>query len=271
MFIESHRTIAGRLITLLMNTKDIPTLMSTAAYMRDRLNPYLFQYVYSVVIQHRQDTKNVQVPSLVQIFPDQFVAPQAFPEAQEETAIVETANRRQIEIPLNYTASEKEEEQRLAYFREDIGVNLHHWHWHLVYPGEGPDNVVRKDRRGELFYYMHSQVIKNDDHFNYSIQINNMFKYLLQLIARYNVDRFAHGLTKVRNFNNFREPIAEAYFPKMVRTTSNMAYPPRAANTVLRDLDRADSGRVEVGDLERWRDRILQAIDQRFVEDVSFK
>lgn len=27
-----------------------------------------------------------------------------------------------------------------------------------VYPFEGPDEVVRKDRRGELFYYMHEQV-----------------------------------------------------------------------------------------------------------------
>lgn len=27
-----------------------------------------------------------------------------------------------------------------------------------VYPGEGPKEVVDKDRRGELFYYMHSQV-----------------------------------------------------------------------------------------------------------------
>lgn len=59
---------------------------------------------------------------------------------------------------MNFTASDREQEQRLAYFREDIGVNMHHWHWHLVYPGEGPLNVVKKDRRGELFYFMHSQV-----------------------------------------------------------------------------------------------------------------
>lgn len=63
-----------------------------------------------------------------------------------------------IEIQMNFTASDREPEQRLAYFREDIGVNMHHWHWHLVYPGEGPVELVRKDRRGELFYYMHSQV-----------------------------------------------------------------------------------------------------------------
>lgn len=64
-----------------------------------------------------------------------------------------------ITIPRDYTASDAEPEHRLAYFREDLGVNLHHWHWHLVYPHSGPDNVVRKDRRGELFYFMHQQII----------------------------------------------------------------------------------------------------------------
>lgn len=59
---------------------------------------------------------------------------------------------------MNYTASGREPEQRLAYFREDIGVNMHHYHWHMVYPGDGPQEIVNKDRRGELFYYMHSQV-----------------------------------------------------------------------------------------------------------------
>lgn len=59
-----------------------------------------------------------------------------------------------VNIPMNYTASELEIEQRLAYFREDIGINMSHWHWHVVYPASGPAEVVNKDRRGELFYYM---------------------------------------------------------------------------------------------------------------------
>jgi tyrosinase len=47
----------------------------------------------------------------------------------------------------------------LWYFREDLGANLHHWHWHLVYPNENRNlAMIKKDRRGELFYYMHQQV-----------------------------------------------------------------------------------------------------------------
>jgi tyrosinase len=67
--------------------------------------------------------------------------------------------QRVLEIPQNYTATDLELEHRVAYFREDLGINLHHWHWHLVYPNEGPREVVNKNRRGELFYYMHQQIV----------------------------------------------------------------------------------------------------------------
>ena len=120
----------------------------------------MFQYALSVTIQHRPDTKDISITSIVEQFPDQFMPGSVFPRLREEASVVPEGNRTPVEIPLNYTASDREEEQRLAYFREDIAVNLHHWHWHLVYPGDGPIEIVRKDRRGELFYYMHSQVNK---------------------------------------------------------------------------------------------------------------
>ena len=132
----------------------------------------------------------------------------------------------------------------MAYFREDIGVNMHHWHWHLVYPGEGPDAVVNKDRRGELFYYMHSQII-----------------------ARYNVDRVGNKLARVVDLSNLRTPLPEAYFPKMIRSSNNRAYPGRVENSVLRDMNRTEAT-VAVADLERWRDRILEAIDAGSVMDT---
>lgn len=109
-------------------------------------------------MQHRRDTQHISVPSIVQQFPDQFVDGSVFPRAREEGTLVSAESRMPVEIQMNFTASDREPEQKVAYFREDIGVNMHHWHWHLVYPGEGPTEVVSKDRRGELFYFMHSQV-----------------------------------------------------------------------------------------------------------------
>jgi tyrosinase len=58
----------------------------------------------------------------------------------------------------NQTGDHKDPESRLWYFREDVGVNSHHFHWHVVFPGEWPTNMKR-DRRGELFYYMHHSMV----------------------------------------------------------------------------------------------------------------
>lgn len=107
---------------------------------------------------HRPDTMNLNYPAIVQIFPDQFIDSSIFPKALEEASIVPQNQREFVVIPINFTATDMEIEQKMAYFREDIGANIHHWHWHLVYPADGDDRVVNKDRRGELFYYMHSQV-----------------------------------------------------------------------------------------------------------------
>lgn len=245
VFIQKHRQVAGRLITYFMDQPDYDSFISAAAYVKDRVNTYLFQYALSVAAAHREDTKDIPTPTIVQVFPDRFVDPSILPKLREETTLVPPEDRRPIEIPQNYTASERELEQRLAYFREDIGINAHHWHWHLVYPSSGLPRIVNKDRRGELFYYMHSQVQ-----------------------ARYNVERFAHRLPRVRPLSNFRETIPEGYFPKMVRSLNNRAYPPRFSNSVLQDVDRPEVT-YEVADLERWRDRIFEAIDAKSVIMVN--
>ena len=152
-----------------------------------------------------------------------------------------------IDIPLNYTASDRVTEQRLAYFREDIGVNLHHWHWHLVYPAEGPERIVRKDRRGELFYYMHQQ-----------------------MIARYQVERYSQGLGRVTPLDNLRTPIPEPYYPKILRSANNRTYPARYANMTLEDVIRPNDGlRVIISEVERQLQRIIAAIDEGVVVAVS--
>lgn len=60
---------------------------------------------------------------------------------------------------MEFSATDLELEHRLFYFREDLGINLHHWHWHLVYPFGASLAITNKNRRGELFYYMHQQIL----------------------------------------------------------------------------------------------------------------
>lgn len=139
--------------------RSVDDLQSVAVYARDRLNPYLFNYALSVALLHRPDTKDLPLPKFFEIFPDKYVDSKVLQKVREEATVVPDGSRIPIVIPRDYTASDLEPEHRLWYFREDPGVNLHHWHWHLVYPFEGNREIVAKDRRGELFYYMHEQVI----------------------------------------------------------------------------------------------------------------
>ncbi|XP_067629385.1 phenoloxidase 2 [Eurosta solidaginis] len=248
LFIPAHRRIAGRLIDIFVGLRSIDDLQSVAVYARDRLNPYLFNYALSVALLHRRDTKGLDLPSFAQNFPDKFVDSQVFRKVREEVTVVPEGSRMPITIPRDYTASDLDPEHRLWYFREDLGINLHHWHWHLVYPFEAGDRaIVNKDRRGELFYYMHQQVV-----------------------ARYNMERFSNNLARVVRFNNLREPIQEGYFPKMDSLVSSRAWPPRFDDTKLADLNRElDQINLDVADLERWRDRIFEAISQGFATDES--
>uniref|UniRef100_A0AAG5DFL8 Tyrosinase copper-binding domain-containing protein n=1 Tax=Anopheles atroparvus TaxID=41427 RepID=A0AAG5DFL8_ANOAO len=247
LFLAPHRNAATRLIELFMDAPDADKLADVAAYVRDRVNGPLYQYALSTALVHRPDTTNVNVPSFLQLFPDQFVDPAVFPKMLEEGRAVLSENRMAIDIPMNFTASERVTEQRMAYFREDIGVNLHHWHWHLVYPGDGPLSIVRKDRRGELFYYMHQQ-----------------------LIARHQIERFANGLGRVVPLINLRAPVEEPYYPKIIRSANNRTYPARYRNMVMEDVNRPDDQLVvRIADVEQQLQRIIAAIDAGSVVTAS--
>ncbi|CAG9576271.1 unnamed protein product [Danaus chrysippus] len=244
LFVPKHRRMAGNLIDIFMNMRNVDDLVSICSYCQMRINPYMFNYCLSVAILHRDDTKGLNIPTFAETFPDKFMDPRVFRKAREVSTVVLPGNRLPVVIPQNYTASDAEPEQRVAYFREDIGLNLHHWHWHLVYPFDAADRrIVDKDRRGELFYYMHQQII-----------------------ARYSVERMCNGLSRPKRYNNFREPIAEGYFPKLDSQVASRAWPPRFAGSTIRDLDRpVDQIRADVSELETWRDRFIQAIEEMAV------
>ncbi|XP_061387445.1 phenoloxidase 2-like, partial [Musca vetustissima] len=239
-----HQDIAAQLIKIFVDASNEDVFISTCVYCKDRVNPFLFQYCLSVAVQHREDTKEFPIKPIAETFPQHFVEPYVFHEARAESELIkDQEERRYVDIPLNFTASNREKEQRLAYFREDIGVNSHHWHWHLVYPGYGPLEIVKKDRRGELFYYMHHQVL-----------------------ARYNAERFSNNLAKLRPIKDLRYPIAEGYFPKIMNSSIRRTYPGRNANSALSDIDRNDI-HVDIADIRRWIDRVVAAIDKGYVVD----
>lgn len=49
LFSRKHQEIAGQLIQMFVDINDADALLSTATYVRDRVNPYLFQVQNSIV------------------------------------------------------------------------------------------------------------------------------------------------------------------------------------------------------------------------------
>lgn len=60
---------------------------------------------------------------------------------------------------------------------------------------------------------------------------------------------------------DWKQPIREAYFPKLDSLVASRAWPARVANQTLSNLRRpVDQISVDIDDLMRWRDRIFDAI-----------
>lgn len=103
----------------------------------------------------------------------------------------------------------------------------------------GPDGRAGKDRQGELFFYMHQQ-----------------------MLARYDAERLAVGLTTVRSLATYNGPIAEGY---------DSGLPDFRARASGRRLGTVDlgGGPYTVQQHARLRDRIRRAVDSRRFEDGS--
>lgn len=73
--------------------KDVEDLLSVAIYIRERVNPYLFQYAFSVALLHRHDTKNLELPSMLQSFPEKFFHSKVIGQAKDQALFVPKERR----------------------------------------------------------------------------------------------------------------------------------------------------------------------------------
>ena len=73
--------------------RNIEDLMSLAAYTRDRVNSQMFIYSLSAAILYRNDTKNLAIPQLNEIFPDKFIDGETLGLAKEQANSTDTASK----------------------------------------------------------------------------------------------------------------------------------------------------------------------------------
>lgn len=146
------------LFEILHLAKDWDTFYKTAVVARELSNEGQFFYAFSVALLHREE--GLQLPPPYEVFPHLFttsdVVRQAYRAKMTQTPVV---------IPMNFTGTIRNQEQRVSYFGEDIGMNAHHSHWHMDWPfwWDEAKYGVHKDRKGELFWYMHHQLSSRFD------------------------------------------------------------------------------------------------------------
>jgi hypothetical protein len=182
--------------------------LAEAERLKEEQPPGLLEHALQLFIVHHPQGSLLSIPP-IQPLPEE--------ERRPEATVADT---------------EQPTEADLDYLREDLIANDHHRHWHLVYPARGvPDPTTGQprlqDRQGELFFYMHQQ-----------------------MLARYDAERLSHRLDPVKPFADYRAGIEESY--------GN-----RPAATKLVDVNRQSDPfplKVTVAELEQERDTLAQAV-----------
>nr|CAZ66719.1 hemocyanin subunit 5b [Pandinus imperator] len=241
-FHRDHLEEARNLYELLIEAETFDEFMDLCHQARDFVNEGLYVYAVSVAILHRADCRHVTLPPIQEVFPEKFIPAETLFKAFKEAKLHE--DEEEVVVEVEQTGNVLDPEYNLAYYREDVGINAHHWHWHLVYPATWRAEKLgrRKDRKGELFYYMHQQ-----------------------MCARYDCERLSNSLPRMLPFHNFEDPL-EGYSSHLSSTINGQPYASRPAGVVLRDLKD-----VSVQELARWRERILDAIHLESVIDEHGK
>ncbi|CAG8558490.1 7681_t:CDS:2 [Acaulospora colombiana] len=163
-----------------------------------------------------------------------------------------------VPIPQEPT-KETSPEDALSYWRDDPNLNEHHDHWHNIYGKaklEDDNGVYWKNRQGELFVYMHRQ-----------------------MVARYEAERISNGLPEVKEYRDYTEVIPEHYYPNEdLSVTSNnrvVTFSARQSGGVMKNgFDRTDrNGNVMKGttvdELAANRDLLEKVIKQGYFDDLK--
>jgi hypothetical protein len=136
----------------------------------------LVKYALMVFITHHPRGYQLPIPSLEMRDPDK---------ARQSPATLRLGAGLLADAP---------SETDLNWFREDPLANEHHERWHVVYPAGGVPQPgggrQTKQRQGELFLYMHEQ-----------------------MLARYDAERVAVNLPLVKSFDNYQLAPGYPYDP----------------------------------------------------------
>ncbi|XP_066971332.1 hemocyanin A chain-like [Macrobrachium rosenbergii] len=232
LFNERHREEALLLFDVLIQSKTWSSLIQNAAYWRERMNEGQFVYALYTAIIHSDLGHGVILPPLYEITPHLFTNSEVIQKAY-------TAKMRNTpgKFEMKFTGTKKNKEQRIAYFGEDIGMNLHHVTWHMDYPFWWEDKYGHNlDRKGELFFWAHHQ-----------------------LTVRFDAERLSNWLDVVDELH-WEKPIVEGFSPEATYKYGG-EFPSRPDNILFQDVE----GVARVRDMIITESRIRDAIAHGYI------
>eukprot|EP01120_Amphizonella_sp_Union-15-10_P007417 TRINITY_DN249_c0_g1_i2.p1 TRINITY_DN249_c0_g1~~TRINITY_DN249_c0_g1_i2.p1 ORF type:complete len:963 (+),score=219.50 TRINITY_DN249_c0_g1_i2:75-2963(+) len=233
--------------------EQLDDILDDLAEAKLRLNETLFQYIFEVSLVHNQrrlpkdhPIHKILLPDVIDRLPFKYVTSN---QIQRLTSPDQNGQKAIDEKNFHDTGTPVDPENKVAWYREDPWWNSHHWHWHVIYPAPGvlnPDTgkMETKDRQGELFYYMHQQ-----------------------MLARYDTERMGAGLARVVPYKDFRQPMP-GYNANLIATSGKFNYGPRSEGFIMPTI--RPNMQYDMIEQEVRRQRIFDAIDQGYFEHIGF-
>lgn len=181
-FNEDHSNELKIIFEVLYYAKKFDAFYNAAAWARQNVNCGVFIDAALAAIFHRRDTNNVVIPPPYELLPNYFISKNVILKGKLllETNEITTSDDVHVEgnvytIDANYTAdiTDNEDESRLAYFLEDIGLNSYYFLKRIINQYQNKSGTY--SNRGEYWYH-----------------------YIKQLLARYDLERYSNGFPLIQ-------------------------------------------------------------------------
>ncbi|KAI5630685.1 hemocyanin, copper containing domain-containing protein [Phthorimaea operculella] len=208
VFDEKMKDEAIVLFYLFYVANDFETFYKTACWARYHMNEYMFTYSFYIAVLQREDCHGVVVPAPYEVYPEYFTNSETMYKAfrvkmqdgildeklASEHGIVKLENNYVFFANYSNHWTYGNEETKMAYFMEDVGLNAYYYYFHSYAPfwmDGDVQGLVFMQRRGELW-----------------------FTFYQQLLARYYLERLCNGMGEIPDFSWYT-PIKHGYNPFM--------------------------------------------------------
>jgi len=244
VFQEDHVGEAHE-IAVQMSRQPIEQVIDAFAYLRTCYpsSPYI-EHLSRVTFMEHPRTRECLLPPPEQTMPYSYFRENSMmwgltKKGEDSMVVMGTNKKHHRKMNILPTNAKFDKERCLSWWREDLGLLNHFYNWHLSYPY--PPNPPR-DRQGELFAYMHQQ-----------------------MLARYDFERLSRGLPRVVPYGpgyGWNKPLKEGFNPKLKFSSA------RPANLSL-GSENYSFAKTSTEELEKFKDRIQFAIARGFLYDKN--